>query len=194
MFSLTCARMSDWVNNREAGDLWRHRGYYDVSVMANFVGCTARPYVNTPSTCKHLRKYAYSLYYLCKLPHVIQDTFSVSISKSSHQKRVEIRKNRTSWTLRCTCHHSCAEMAPYIHHFGRAARVVWKTAHKLRSRRMLRHLMVCLLPIYDWPPITEHGRWEHEVYNLNSMFLSRFQKSDLSRHEKHGLFQFTNFK
>ena len=28
-----CARMNDWVNNREAGDLRRHRGHYDVSVM-----------------------------------------------------------------------------------------------------------------------------------------------------------------
>ena len=25
-------RMNDWVNNREAGDLRRHRGHYDVSV------------------------------------------------------------------------------------------------------------------------------------------------------------------
>ena len=33
MFSLICARINDWVNNREAGDLRRHRGHYDVSVM-----------------------------------------------------------------------------------------------------------------------------------------------------------------
>ena len=33
MFSLTCARINDWVNNREAGDLRRHRGHYDVNVM-----------------------------------------------------------------------------------------------------------------------------------------------------------------
>ena len=33
MFSLTCARIKDWVNNREAGDLRRHRGHYDVNVM-----------------------------------------------------------------------------------------------------------------------------------------------------------------
>ena len=30
MFSLICARINDWVNNREAGDLRRHRGHYDV--------------------------------------------------------------------------------------------------------------------------------------------------------------------
>ena len=33
MFSLICTRINDWVNNREAGDLRRHRGHYDVIVM-----------------------------------------------------------------------------------------------------------------------------------------------------------------
>ena len=33
MFSLICAWIDDWVNNREAGDLRRHRGHYDVNVM-----------------------------------------------------------------------------------------------------------------------------------------------------------------
>ena len=33
MFSLICTWISDWVNNREAGDLRRHRGHYDVNVM-----------------------------------------------------------------------------------------------------------------------------------------------------------------
>ena len=33
MFSLICAWMNDWVNNREARDLRRHRGHYYVTVM-----------------------------------------------------------------------------------------------------------------------------------------------------------------
>ena len=33
MFSLICARINDWVNNREAGSLRRHLGHYDVNVM-----------------------------------------------------------------------------------------------------------------------------------------------------------------
>ena len=33
MFTLICTRTNDWVNNREAGDLRRHRGHYDVTVM-----------------------------------------------------------------------------------------------------------------------------------------------------------------
>ena len=33
MFSLICAWINGWVNNREAGDLRRYRAHYDVSVM-----------------------------------------------------------------------------------------------------------------------------------------------------------------
>ena len=33
MFSLIYARINGWVNNREAGDLRRHRAHYDVIVM-----------------------------------------------------------------------------------------------------------------------------------------------------------------
>ena len=33
IFTLICARINGWVNNREAGDLRRHRAHYDVTVM-----------------------------------------------------------------------------------------------------------------------------------------------------------------
>ena len=33
MFSLICAWLKGWVNNREAGDLRRHQAHYDVIVM-----------------------------------------------------------------------------------------------------------------------------------------------------------------
>ena len=33
MFSLICVWINGWVNNREACDLRRHRGHYDVNVM-----------------------------------------------------------------------------------------------------------------------------------------------------------------
>ena len=33
MFSLICTRINGWVNNREAGDMRRHRAHYDVTVM-----------------------------------------------------------------------------------------------------------------------------------------------------------------
>ena len=33
MFSLICVWINGWVNNREAGDLSRHRGHYDVIII-----------------------------------------------------------------------------------------------------------------------------------------------------------------
>ena len=43
MFSLICAWIISWVNNREAGDLRRHRVYYDVIVMRrNHLACCSR--------------------------------------------------------------------------------------------------------------------------------------------------------
>ena len=33
MFSLICAQINGWVNNRDAGDLRRHRAYYEVIIM-----------------------------------------------------------------------------------------------------------------------------------------------------------------
>ena len=33
MFSLIYAWKNDWANNREAGDLRRYRGHYDITVM-----------------------------------------------------------------------------------------------------------------------------------------------------------------
>ena len=37
MFSLICIWINGWVNNREAGDLRRHRGHYGVSVMKVYI-------------------------------------------------------------------------------------------------------------------------------------------------------------
>ena len=39
MFSLICARINGWANNRDAGDLRRHHAHYDVIIMIdnNFI-------------------------------------------------------------------------------------------------------------------------------------------------------------
>ena len=47
MFYLICAWINGWVNLGEAGDLWRHRAHYDVTVMVTvyydliFLSCTS---------------------------------------------------------------------------------------------------------------------------------------------------------
>ena len=52
MFPLICVWINDWVNNREAGDLRRHRGHYDVSVMdkTDLVQTTTK-HNKTPAVC-----------------------------------------------------------------------------------------------------------------------------------------------
>ena len=46
MFSLICAWLNGWVNNREASDLRRHRAHYDVIVMIlSFLYWSAFAYV-----------------------------------------------------------------------------------------------------------------------------------------------------
>ena len=37
MFSVICVWMNGWVNNGEAGDLWRYRSHYDATVMLGFL-------------------------------------------------------------------------------------------------------------------------------------------------------------
>ena len=51
MFSLVCAWIKGWVNNREAGDPRRHRVHYDVTLMGKWVAVATarqegRPWLN----------------------------------------------------------------------------------------------------------------------------------------------------
>ena len=39
MFSLICAWINGWVNNREVGDLRRHRAHCDITVMVKSLEC-----------------------------------------------------------------------------------------------------------------------------------------------------------
>ena len=54
MFSLICAWINSWVNNREAGDLRRHCAHYDVTVMTLQSRCYARcVQMHTYTAIKH---------------------------------------------------------------------------------------------------------------------------------------------
>ena len=50
MFSLICARINDWVNNPEAGDLRRRLANYDVTVMCCFLMVPESSQDQFPST------------------------------------------------------------------------------------------------------------------------------------------------
>ena len=58
MFSLICVWINGWVNSREAGDLRRHRGHYDVIVMKNAsetdsVPMSRRLHESTTDKCRY---------------------------------------------------------------------------------------------------------------------------------------------
>ena len=48
IFSSICAWINGWVNNREAGDLRRHRAYYDVTVIDTSMTMAANMHLRTP--------------------------------------------------------------------------------------------------------------------------------------------------
>ena len=64
MFSLICAWINGWVNNREAGHLRRRRSHYDASVMANMKRQTWR-YVMVTLQCTPPQ--IYTLFALCSV-------------------------------------------------------------------------------------------------------------------------------
>ena len=59
MFSLICAWINGWVNNREAGDLRRYRAHYDVIVMK--IQCSCR-HININCVRKNDIRYKCWLY------------------------------------------------------------------------------------------------------------------------------------
>ena len=67
MFSLICTWINGWVNNREAGDLRRHRAHYDETVMINIY--KANRFGNTKSmkSIEHLSRPTFYGLKLCAL-------------------------------------------------------------------------------------------------------------------------------
>ena len=58
MFSLICAWINVWINNREAGDLRRHCTHYDVNVMMNRLLHIHNKTKETRTLCIFLEIYA----------------------------------------------------------------------------------------------------------------------------------------
>ena len=77
MFSLICARINGWVNNREAGDLRRYRAHYDVIVMLwpNIVIQVSQTLFHISNTISWLRTI---LYHIVGRYYAIQNTNGMS--------------------------------------------------------------------------------------------------------------------
>ena len=81
MFTLICARINGWVNDREAGDLRRYCAHYDVIVMESET--QSQP---APSSCQ---------------PHV-----RLSLWQPELQLEITGQPKHTSIDLGCCCQHS----------------------------------------------------------------------------------------
>ena len=76
IFSLICAWINGWVNNREAGDLRRHRAHYDVIVIIH--------------TC-HNPSYSLAIFFRWEIKQsVAQTNWSVRLDATTRDK--------TKWT------------------------------------------------------------------------------------------------
>ena len=93
MFSLICAWIKGWVNNREAGDLRRHRTHYDVIVMISdewMVGLMDVAPVSSSRFCWNRNEYMHSEMY-------------VSITWRQH--RIKMHRGNMSSTGSWKIHH-----------------------------------------------------------------------------------------
>ena len=69
-FSLICVWTNGWVNNRDVGDLKRHRPHYDVTIMSHgtfqstCTKCEVNPPVNGGSTYKVLVMRNFDIFFI----------------------------------------------------------------------------------------------------------------------------------
>ena len=93
MFSLICAWINGWVNNREAGDLRRHRSHYDVSVMSSHILLTF-VFSNDPFTllriCNTIKDECSTNLYSCSL---VRDDREWGWLKTYHENHMHVYDN-----------------------------------------------------------------------------------------------------
>ena len=76
MLSFICAWINGWVNNREAGDLRRHRAHYDVTVM---IAGTAPWMMRVATHAGHsVMKILFLIYFRQKCEHLQQHRWAVN--------------------------------------------------------------------------------------------------------------------
>ena len=110
VFSLIYARINGWVNNREAGDLWRHRAHCDVIVMTPRASS-----VMASSNCVE-PKYSWPMWYMeMRRKHLIEHAIKVEHTDTT-MSNIELtvtyddhartpcrwRKFRPGWLLKRT--------------------------------------------------------------------------------------------
>ena len=102
MFSLICAWINDWVNNREVGDLRRHRAHYDLIVMNMSI-------ISGKLCPSHFLVWPAYITSFCQFHYVINSTCQNSTTSgnlwinqsqlSHHGVNNDIQTFRQTWTM-----------------------------------------------------------------------------------------------
>ena len=106
MFSLISARINNWVNNREAGDLRRHRGHYEVSVMSVRFESKYIIFVEETEVCLSLNMLFYyqpHIYTLWRLFRVI-NTQPFNYNCGGRGSDLQVSRIRTAFAYSITKH------------------------------------------------------------------------------------------
>ena len=103
MFSLICVWINDWVNNREAGDLRRHRGHYDVIVMLTWHRISAKQLLKTmTSQLTHTCVTRPRGFKCCFNEDLMNWIFDISAHKGQLHAQVQFppgHKRRPPWSI-----------------------------------------------------------------------------------------------
>ena len=105
MFSLICAWINGWVNNREAGDLRRHRAHYDVNVNVMY---QLWQHLSNLKSFKEPDRY----FFFCKIEislteRLLNKNFSTPTAELHIDGLVQERRNSTASALELRL--SCTE-------------------------------------------------------------------------------------
>ena len=106
MFSLICAWIKGWVNNREAGDLRRHRAHYDVTVVSHrdqpcqSRECNLAARINTASLHKKKHKKGLSDFIMGIKTFLIFSSWPVCTQESC--RRLGIKTQNTQAIINCS--------------------------------------------------------------------------------------------
>ena len=136
MFSLVCAWKNGWVNNRDAGDLRRHRAHYDVTVMIGLTGnmqiiqlsrwwwssLSAPKEIFGYLTTTNLAKLEYHVYFL-GCPSVVKTSLKVSLAESDSVVLTHLGRVTHIWVSKLTIIDSDTGLSP-----DRRQAIIWINA------------------------------------------------------------------
>ena len=94
MFSLICVWINGWVNNREPGDLRRHRSHYDVNVMRE-----SKIMADIEQQCNKVDMIDWKYWSLDKMFDNQQTAFSSTFLSKKVHWNVFIRPNWSFWSI-----------------------------------------------------------------------------------------------